>query len=345
MATKSNIRIHNNSIQFGRHGVEVRFMRTLRIPDNGKKYPLPPGFGSFPVRRVHDYADRVPQEWLDRGGVFLPMYQREAMWLNLSCPSWRPRALQVGVGKVCAVTGKSWSGSLTNRKQNYLALPQQPWLDGIANGKGTIRQFVAMPLGMGYTVEGQVTGQETFGGIQLKVFEPREGLFPTTPPRPAPMRMRSAMSGCGGPPPMAACAPRGAMSKKKESMGLAAGGRMKQKIYKDSHGLQTWDPDNSHRVFVHLVNSQVWREITGEDAPSSPITAQEYAQAGLPWYDLYDEHLGAVGGSKVLSKVKSVAQKDLQNFGVVIGENENVEIDEVHSYAMKDPNGIYDGNW
>lgn len=31
--------------------------------------------------------------------------------------------------------------------------PEQPWLDGIADGDGTVRQFVAMPLGSGYSVE------------------------------------------------------------------------------------------------------------------------------------------------------------------------------------------------
>lgn len=340
MTHKSTIRIHNDSIQFGKHGVEVRFMRTLRIPDNGTSYPLPPGFGTFPLRRVHDYLDRVPQSWRERGGVFMPMYQREAMWMNFSCPSWRPRALQVGVGKVCAVTGKPWSGTLTAKKQNYLTLPGQPWLDGIANGKGTIRQFVAMPLGMGYTVEGQVSGEETFGGIQLKVFEPRHGLFPTQPPRSAPMRMRSAAMPCAAAPP-----PCAAPAMAKASMGLAAGGRMKQKIYKDHHGVETWNPYDSSRLFVHLVNSEVWREITGEEAPRSPITAREYQQAGLPWYSLYDEHLDAVGGGKILSKVKSISQKDQENFGTSLDANGPIEIDEIHGYAMQDPNGVYDGNW
>ncbi len=41
---------------------------------------------------------------------------------------------------------------------NYLVLPQQPWLDGVAVRKGVIRQFVAMPLGAGCSVEEQATG-------------------------------------------------------------------------------------------------------------------------------------------------------------------------------------------
>jgi hypothetical protein len=337
----SSIRIQHDSIQFGPDGVSVRFMRTLRIPDDGKKYPLPPGFGSFPIRRVHDYLDRVPEEWRERGGIFLPMFQREAMWINFSCPSWRPRALQVGVGKVCAVTGKRWTGTLSPKKQNYMVVPKQPWLDGIATGHGTIRQFVAMPLGMGYTVEGQVTGEEVFGGLQLKVYEPKQGRFPKPPPPPqSSMRMRCPAAA----PAMASpqCAPQAPGG---TSMGLAAGGRMKQKIYRDSYGLETWDRNNSNRIFVHLVNSQLWREITGEEAPRSPVSAKEYERSGLPWYDLYDEGQSALSGGAALKNVKSVGEMDVDNFGHVIDSTDSVTIDEVTNYAVQDPNGIYDGNW
>ena len=32
----------------------IDFQRTLRIPDDGTDYMLPPGLGSFPVRHVDD---------------------------------------------------------------------------------------------------------------------------------------------------------------------------------------------------------------------------------------------------------------------------------------------------
>lgn len=96
----------------------------------------------------------------------LPIYQREAMWLSFHASE--PTALQVGVGKVCAVSGLPWIEHLIGDPQNYVALPRQPWLDGINSGDGFIRQFVAVPLGSGATVEGQVTGQETHGGVQLR---------------------------------------------------------------------------------------------------------------------------------------------------------------------------------
>ena len=64
------------------------FQRTLRIPDDGKAYPLPPGLGRFPLRHLDDYARRLPADWLRRGGVITPMHQAEAMWINLRTGSW-----------------------------------------------------------------------------------------------------------------------------------------------------------------------------------------------------------------------------------------------------------------
>ena len=170
------LKIQNNALILG-DGIRLTFKRTLRIPDDGSNYPLPPGFGNFPLRRVDDYINRVPDEWVGRGGIFLPMYQREAMWIRFNGSQHTPRAVKVGVGKICALTGKRWSEDLSSHPQDYIVAPPQPWLDGIASRGGTIRQFVAMPLGMGYTVEAQVSGQERFGGIQLKVFEPKPGRF------------------------------------------------------------------------------------------------------------------------------------------------------------------------
>jgi len=62
--------------------LSIDFQRTLRIPDDGKDYPLPPGLGQFPMKHVDDYADNVPSCWIEHGGVMLPMYQSEALWLN-----------------------------------------------------------------------------------------------------------------------------------------------------------------------------------------------------------------------------------------------------------------------
>ena len=40
--------------------LRMEFQRTLRIPDDDKTYPLPPGLGRFPLRHVDDHATRIP---------------------------------------------------------------------------------------------------------------------------------------------------------------------------------------------------------------------------------------------------------------------------------------------
>ena len=66
----------------------ISFQRTLRIPDDGKDYPLPPGLGEFPLRHLDDFENGVLGEWSARGGVVYPMYQSEAMWLNFGGGRW-----------------------------------------------------------------------------------------------------------------------------------------------------------------------------------------------------------------------------------------------------------------
>jgi hypothetical protein len=59
---------------------------------------------------------------------------------------------------------------LSRNPQDYLVVPKQPWLDGYCVEIGVIRQSVAMPLGQGFSIEEQLTGEAEFGGLQLEVF-------------------------------------------------------------------------------------------------------------------------------------------------------------------------------
>lgn len=343
-------KIKNNTLTLPT-GLQITFQRTLRIPDDGKTHALPPGFGNFPIRNVHDYASTVPKHWLEHGGVFLPMYQREAMWMSLS--GWPPHAVKVGVGKVCALTGEPWSedlhktSGLFSKHQDYLVTPPQPWLDGICVGEGRIKQFVAMPLGQGYTVEGQVTGEETHGGLQLKVVPPKLGRFP----KPKVVRSRASKGsfGAGGPPmPCAAPMESACLAMDEESggeMGLAAGGSMKQKIHPDPYGLETWDNARATRCFVHIVDSLLWRQITGEEAPSTPITAKQYASAGLPWYDLYDEGMPTLDGTDALKGVKSVKEIDATKSTKPLQDDGSIGPVPTKTLWQKLHGAVSDGSW
>ena len=312
----------------------IDFQRTLRIPDDGTDYMLPPGLGSFPVRHVDDFADRVPESWLEHGGVMLPMYQSEALWLNFSSGGgWHfsggnhgyPFAVRVATGKIDALTGKTWTDRLRRRRQNYLVVPEQPWLDGYCVEKGLIRQFVAMPLGSGYSAEEQITGEAVYGGLQIIAYpmkrERWEQILEERKSRPG-MVLENAVYCLGE---SADLMQTGAVF----DMGLAPGGRMRQKIYDDPFKLADWDLEHASRCFVHIANSMVWRAITGENPPTVPPTSKEYTNAGLPWFELYDEDSKALQGSLDLAGLKSVKEMGAEKGDVPLPENEAVSPDTV----------------
>jgi len=97
-------------------------------------------------------------------------------------------AVKIHVGGVNAVSGQPSKDTdqtrarryklLSEHKsiQDYIVTPNQLWLDGIASQDGTVRQFVAMPLGSGYTVEAQITGADLIGGLQLEVVSAKESV-------------------------------------------------------------------------------------------------------------------------------------------------------------------------
>jgi hypothetical protein len=242
------------------------------------------------------------------------MYQSEALWIRFRTDY--PFAVKVAAGKINAVTGELWQADLQRDPQNYLVLPEQPWLDGFAVRKGVIRQFVAMPLGAGYSVEEQITGKADTGGVQLQVFPMRtEAYFRSRIEAQLPKSLEDLLgelvdgilvsSDICGDRFLNASSPC-MMVKHARDMGLGAGGTMRQEIFKDRHDFSDWDLSLTSRCFVHLCNSLVWRQVTGSNPPHPPFTAKEYARAGVPWFDYYRDDLPALSGSAVLDKVKSV---------------------------------------
>lgn len=283
----------------------ISFQRTLRIPDDDRTYPLPPGLGNFPVRHVDDYSRRVPEQWLEHGGVMLPMYQSEALWLSFTSVNRNlqqfsyPFAVRVLTGKIDAVTGEPYEPGLRKNDrnrlgggaQNYVVSPYQPWLDGYCVKKGVVRQFVAMPLGQGYSAEEQITGESEHGGIQVIVYPMKGEAYEKRLAEQEEVFESYRLKSC-----------RSA----EFEMGIAPGGKIKQEIYADEFDISEWRDDVSSRCFIHIANSLTWRQITRSAPPTKPPTANSYAKAGLPWFEYYNDNLKALDATESLERLLSV---------------------------------------
>lgn len=291
----------------------ISFMRTLRLPDDNRSYPLPPGLGHFPLHHVDDFGATVPSAWMRRGGVFLPMYQAEAMWINFNCHY--PMALKIAAGKVCALTGEAWTPELVPEPQNYLVVPDQPWLDGFCIGQDLIRQFVAMPLGEGYSAEEQLTGEAQHGGLQILAYPMKADVYKARFENPMRQRLYAPLMA------EAAHAP--------PEMGLAPGGLMRQEVYEDDYGLEAWDTSVSSRCFVHILNSVQYRTVTGSNPPAAPPSAVDYAEAGLPWFEYYASDLAALSGAASLAGLDSVAALKIKKGEGALEDNEPVQPEKI----------------
>ena len=197
-------------------------------------------------------------------------------------------------------------------------------------------------MGSGETVEGQITGEETAGGIQLIVYDPKEGQNLVHAIRPHEYisggswgpeeiltEFSESMLCCfedASPSAEYLCPPQAsvksfskslASSKKArsrsarisvQSMGLGRGGEISQKIYPDPHGLKVWKEKPSVVDVVYMVSSEDFKQITGHEAPPTPVTYEAYQQHGLPWFELHDQNYKDSKGSDIFAKLKPVGE-------------------------------------
>lgn len=117
---------HSNVLEI-ENVIGIHFHRTLRMPDDDKLHQLPASLGHFPLYNVSEFENRLPENIVRKGGVFLPIWSREALWM-----SFTPRlirnicALRVYVGNINAVTGEKMGREVVEeRKQDYVVVPGQ----------------------------------------------------------------------------------------------------------------------------------------------------------------------------------------------------------------------------
>ncbi|KAL4766664.1 uncharacterized protein BDW70DRAFT_155322 [Aspergillus foveolatus] len=402
--------------------LELIFHRTLRMPDDDKIHPLPASRGYFPLYNVEAFASQLPERIRKRGGIFFPMWQREALWIEFNHRGGNTHyAIRVNVGHINAVSGLDIYE--VSDKQDYLVVPGQQWFDGISVSPGVVRQFVAMPLGSGYTVEGQVCGKEKFGGIQIEVipsykqythtfsystkqghveyaaehdtpgdhalkdgdkmvmapqqstfkgqarlcdfledsesFEEIESLHlkgmyigPTKksvsripyfrssglsgyspffsmeeshasvyskPDIPRYHRQMHRSQSVGSDvdlgyedvaDPRRPATRQSSQTMNLREMGIAAGGKLMQDIVQDSSPKGIWDTARAKLLDIHILQPSDFEAVTHIVPPKTPITTEEYIEAGIPFYVVDEDPDQRLDGSATLAGVKSISAMD-----------------------------------
>ncbi|KAJ3533245.1 hypothetical protein NMY22_g7417 [Coprinellus aureogranulatus] len=95
------------------------------------------------------------------------------------------------------------------------------------------------------------------------------------------------------------------------SLGVAAGGRIKQNIYRDKDPVRVYNELLGRRVHVHIVTPEFWEDLTGVLPPITPITRGLYKSQGIPWFKLFDDYVDSISEtSQALASVLSVSELD-----------------------------------
>lgn len=94
------------------------------------------------------------------------------------------------------------------------------------------------------------------------------------------------------------------------NMGVAAGGLIIQKIYKDFSNFDNYDVENVSTCRIDITNTANFANLTNI-VDKTPITAKEYLKLGYPWFELYDDDEKAIKAKRsLLSNIKSVDDID-----------------------------------
>lgn len=300
--------------------INVILNRTFRIPNDGKKYGLPPGMGNFPVFTV-DEAKGKNSQWDEFGGVAIPMWDNEAMWI--SWQSGYPFAIKVAAGKINAVTGEPWKNELDFDNQDFMDTSVQRWIDGFCVEKGSIRQFVAAQLGEGKTVEEQLTGKAEFGGLQIIVYPLKAEVYEKIQRKRE--LSRGMMYSYGGLESMSIQASSYSATKsatRSLNMGMGMGGEMVQEIHKAKFTKDDFDLNSSARCFIHMTHGSEWKNLTGKNPTTQPFTFDEYKRYGLPyWGTIFEKDVIGIRND-IYSEWENTIKRRIQEGRIQISRDE-----------------------
>jgi hypothetical protein len=289
----------------GNAKASVSLQKTIRVPNDGKEHPLPPGLGSF------DY-------FLHSGKKVLPVGDDEALWFNFSNSNYDlPVAIKILTGGINAITGEKENETDrcilknntpgTQSGQNYMIVPGQPWLDGFkGKDEDVVRQFISVKLGQGRSVEEKLENTQ-FGGIQIIVIPPSEVLVEKAKEAARikeenrlaklkawlakhPGKSEKDFNSLGEYPYLMKCAFFAEESCYESlecaSMGIGAGGKIRQEIVGSQYNPSDFDSSKAQYANLDLVESMEFALLTKSEFPPQIPTFDQWNNAGLPWFSV-----------------------------------------------------------
>ncbi|KAF7929818.1 uncharacterized protein EAE97_009415 [Botrytis byssoidea] len=147
--------------------LDISFRRTILDPESGNRLKVPPDFGPLPIYPVDSYKDKFDRSISTKDGLFIPVYQREAMWINFESNGFF--AVKVIVDGVNAVSGELSTESLSKDLRRIALLYKkssiQEYILAGTLGSKMFGRFEIVPLELDSIKRIQITVQTLSGKV------------------------------------------------------------------------------------------------------------------------------------------------------------------------------------
>jgi hypothetical protein len=160
----------------------MSFRRSIRLRDKDVHRLQPPDLGAFPLESVSKYGSQFLKKMADKGGVFFPMYQREAMRIKFE--SKKRYHMKIHLSEKNVISGEpavETPATIERRRQklkdsrsraqlsqqqlqDYIIVPRQESLYNHMTIAGTARQF-AEPHPRDHYMEAQTFERQHLGEL------------------------------------------------------------------------------------------------------------------------------------------------------------------------------------
>ncbi|MEO9330213.1 hypothetical protein [Gordonia aurantiaca] len=196
----------------------------------------------------------------------IPMWQSEALWIDFSSPHQHPFLVMVAIDGINAITGATFTGRPDFAADDYIEVPTQPALAWYRTPSGGHRQFVAPST--------RACARADPRGRLLE--------FTVVPMRADAWARRRRHT--SGPQDCVLC------DISRAERARATPRSAPTRVLGPLESADTWHPTLSRSGAVRIVNSVMWRALTGGPLRRRPLTSVDYIHRRLPWYPTYSEN-------------------------------------------------------
>jgi hypothetical protein len=262
----------------------VKFQQRPGPPNDAKLYVFSAGLEDVPLYPATDFPVKLPASWVEETDFLALMNASEPFSIRFAANY--PFALKVAVGNLDRVTGEPPFAGLQKEPRNYLVVSGESTVKGINE-----RSFV-LALDVGCTVDEQFLADQKIGRIDLQICPLRvESYFSEEVAHSIPPTLREFFAWfVYGPSSHTKWEEMKRLDEQQrsecvtdESGAIVLGRKFEDELdwqyikeLGDLREVADWDPTTGECCSIHVCNSSVWQQITGNNPPQARLSAEWY---------------------------------------------------------------------